>query len=329
MNRQEQYRSMLDEIDLENVEPMGFFLRKVRGTLRSYHMGQINTDYFKQKLKLELQKIRDKYNNGEIQIKDTYADADDDDVVVLDVDEYQAVQSTIERIFKYTEADPADRQKGVRGATASAMLFDRPNDKSIIAIDQVAVIYNKGSEKRVFVTYDDMHIDEFQDKAVLLFKYGLPCIYYEEYNALMVLNRKKTEDIFHLLEHYQKVSKSKFDELIESGIIDIKSEILDAELGNVTTARKVYAMIKNGNFSRDINYYQKYIDQSSDIEDERAHIKIHNNKVSISDRQELLAFLHVTRDDVVSSIINPDNKYVTHRKDHLKSKRKADNEPKV
>ena len=323
MNRQEQYRSMLDEIDLENVEPMGFLLRKVRGTLRSYSMGQINTDYFKQKLKLELQKIRDKYNRDEIKIKDTYVDAGDDDVVVLDANEYQSVKSTIDRIFRYTEADPADRQRGVMGATASAMLFDRPNGKSIIAIDQVAVIYDKGSEKRVFVAYDDMHVDEFQNKALLLFKYGLPCIYYEEYDALMVLNRTKAEQIFSLLEHYQKVSKNKFDELIEADIVDIKSGILDTELHNITTARKIYAMVKDDNLSRDINYYQKYIEQSADIEDERVRIKIRNDRVIISDRKELLAFLHVARDDVVRSVTNPDNKYVSHKKDYLKPKRKV------
>lgn len=329
MDSSEQYRSMLDEIDLENVEPMGFLLRKMRGTLRSYSMGRINTDYFEQKLKLELQTIRNKYDSGKIKIKDTYADVDDDDVVVLDANEYQAVQSTIKRIFQYTEADPADKQKGVRGAKASAMLFKRPNSKSIIAIDLVSVIYNKGSEKRVFVTYDDMRINEFQDKAILLFKYGLPCIYYEEYNALMVLNRKKTEDIFNLREHYQNVSKSKFDELIEAGIVEIQNDVLDTELGNNTTARKIYAMVKDGNFARDINYYKKYVDQSADIEDERAHIKIRDNKVIISNQKELLAFLYVTRDDVVSSIINPDNKYVTHRKDHLRSKRKVDGESKT
>ena len=132
------------------------------------------------------------------------------------------------------------------------MLFDMPEGKSVITIDFVDIFSTGTLESGYFVaTYDETALEELKKDSVLVFKYGLPCIYFEEEQKLLVLNRKKTEEIFNLLEYYQKNASAKFVELVDRGIIEIDDTVLNSELRNVTTARKINNMIKMDSFTKD------------------------------------------------------------------------------
>ena len=194
-------------------------------------MGPIRTDYFKLKLKFELAELHRKYVAGDIDIVDIHRDADDDAVFVLNVADYQSVRDTIDRIFRRSEADPINKKMDIPRAKASAILFNRPNSESVIAIDIVEVTYKNAFEKGMLIaTIDEEVVKELGKDSVLVFKYGLPCIYFEKYNMLLVLDRKRTEDIFTLLEHYQSAALKKFDELRTADIVEIDDALLRSEL---------------------------------------------------------------------------------------------------
>ena len=323
LSRRSQYEQMLSGTDLSGISPMGFLLKKARHGkyLNAYRMKPIKTAYFRDKLNLTLKSVYDRYNTREIKIEDIHADVDDNAVVVLDVNEYQTIKSTIEQIFQDATTEPMDSLKSTAGAKFSAMLFDIPDGKSVISIDTVEVLFKSAFEKGVFVaTYDETAVEEMEHDSALVFRYELPCIYFEEEEKLLVLDRKKTEGIFNLLEHYQKNARTKFVKLVDENIVEIDDAVLDSELKNITTARKINNMIKTGDFAKDINFYKEYKSKSSDFDDKLAQITIKNDKVIISNKDDLLAFLHITRDDVIESMMYPDKKYISYAKRPIKRK---------
>ena len=314
---------MLSNVNLNDIYPMGFLLRKTRhgGYLDAFKMKPINTNYFKTKLETALKTVLDRSKNGEIRFEDMHEDTEDDAVVVLDVGGYQTVRHTIEQIFQHTEANELDSLKSVIGAKFSAMLFGIPDGKSVIAIDSVDIYDKTVVEKGYFIaTYDDTALEELKQDSALVFKYGLPCIYFEKENKLLVLNRRKTEQIFNLVEYYRKNAETKFAELKDEGIVEIDDDVLNSELKNITTARKINNMIKTDSFTRNIDYYKEYESRSSDFDDERAKITIKNNKVVISSKDDLRSFLHITREDVLESMMDPDKKFLAFKKRPIKRK---------
>ena len=332
LSRRSQYEQMLSGTDLNGISPMGFLLKKARHGkyLNAYRMKPINTDYFRDKLMLTLKSVYDKYKTREIKIKDIHADVDDNAVVILDVNEYQTIKSTIEQIFQDAETMPMDSLKSTARAKFSAMLFDIPDGKSVISIDTVEVFFKNVFEKGIFVaTYDETAVEEMKHDSALVFRYELPCIYFEEEEKLLVLDRKKTEGIFNLLEHYQKNARTKFVELVDENIVEIDSAVLDSELKNITTARKINSMIKTDEFTKDIDFYKEYKSKSSDFDDKLAQITIKNDKVIISNKDDLLAFLHITRDAVIESMMYPDKKYISYVKRPIKRKQVDSNQLKA
>lgn len=308
---------MTRNIDLDNILPIGFLLKKNRHGryLDAYRMKPIRTDYFTKKLKSTLDAVHNRYLNGEIKFEYMHEDTEDDAVVILDVNDYQTIKRTIEEILLQADANSLDRLKSVKDARFSAMLFGIPNDRSVIAIDSVLILSQDFFNKGYFVaTYDDEFVDAFKKDSVLAFEYELPCIYFEKERKLLVLDRKKTEKIFNLIEYYQKNAKTKFHELVDSGIIEITDDVLSSELRNITVARQINNMIKANSFTRDIEYYKKYKDKSSDFDDNRTKITIRDNKVMISNRDDFRSFLHITKDDVLESIVDTEQKFLSYKK---------------
>lgn len=312
---------MLESVNLNDAGQTGFLLIKHQSGryLKSYKMGEIRTDYFKRKLESELSALYNKYIAGDVDITDIHEDADDGAILVLNVGDYQLVGNTIERIFRWSEADPINEKMNISRAKVSAILFERPNSESVIAIDNVEVTYKDAFEKGMFIaTIDKEVVDELDTNSVLVFKYGLTCIYFEKYNRLLVLDRKRAEGIFNLLEHYQLVAQKKFTELIDGGIIEIDESLLRSELECVTIASKINSMVQKDAFKMDINYYKRYERMSSDFDDKRTKITIQNDRVIISDKDDLRSFLNITREDVVESMVEPDKKFLARNKSPIK-----------
>ena len=308
---------MRKNVDLGDILPMGFLLKKNRHGryLDAYRMKPIKIDYFTEKLKSTLDTVHERYENREIRFEHMHEDTDDDAVVILDVDDYQTIRHTIEGIFRHADANPLDSLKSMKNVKFSAMLFDIQNDSAVITIDSVSVFSKAFFEKGGFVaTYDDKFVDEFKKDSVLAFEYGLPCIYFEKERKLLVLDRNKTEEIFNLIEYYKKNAETKFQELVDSGIIEVADDILNSELRGITVARQVNNMIKANAFTRDIDYYKKYEEKSSDFDDNRTKITIRNNKVIINDKDDFRSFLHITKDDILESIVDSDQKFLSYKK---------------
>lgn len=302
---------------------MGFLLRKARHGqyLDAFRMKPVRTNYFKNKLELSLNTVLTRYHNNEIKFDDMHIDTEEDAVVVLDVDRYQTVRLTIEHIFQQAEANELDSLKSVTGAKFSAMLFGIPNNNSVIAIDSVS-IYNKTvfEKGQLVATYDDVSLQELKEDSVLIFEYGLPCIYFEKMRKLLVLDKQKTEKIFNLLEYYRKNAQTKFDELVDEELVEINNVMLNLELSNITTARKINNMVRTDSFTKNIDYYKEYEKRSTDFDDDQAKITIKNDKVIINTKDDLRSFLYITREDILESIMDPDRKFLAFKKRPIRRK---------
>lgn len=303
---------------------MGFLLRKsTHGKyLDSYKLKPVKTNYFRKKLKSVIDELHEKYNNNDIKIKN-FHDDDENAVSILDVNEYNSIKNTIEQILQSLETNPIESLKSMKRVNYSAMLFDMPEEKSLITIDTVS-IFNKAFDKFGLVaTYDEIGLQELEKDSLLIFGLSIPCIYFEEEEKLLVLDRAKTEKIFNLIEHYQEKANEKFEELENEEIIELDKGVLTAELKNITTARRIDKMIKGNLFTTDIEIYKKhdeYLKKHPEIDDELTQLIIKNNKVVLDTQDRIKSFLHITSMNIVNPVIDNSQTYISFQKRKVKTK---------
>ena len=57
-------------------------------------------------------------------------------------------------------------------------------------------------------SYDKSGLSEFDGNAILAFKLGSACIYFEEKKKLVVFDMNKTQNMFPFLEHYKNLART-------------------------------------------------------------------------------------------------------------------------
>lgn len=326
------YQWIFDGIEnIKNIRPHGFLLKKDRHKqqLDSFKLKTIQTTYFRKKLKLKLEEIQKKLNSKEIKIAKFYGGTDESVISILNVDKHIWIKNTIDDIFQTSTADSIKQLDGMEHARFSAMLFPIPENKSIIAIDFVS-IFSKAFERFGLVaTYDNIGLQELKKNAALAFRFDLPCVYFEETHKLVVLNKKCTEDIFNLLEQYQKKANQKFKKLVDEKIIKIDETILQQELKKITTARKINNMIETGTFTTDIAVYKKYdafLKKHTEFDDKLTKLCIKNDRVIINDLDHFNSFLHFAADDLGQSVINDQLLFIAFNKRRINTKKISKNQ---
>lgn len=326
MGKKENFSWVFNSIvDLENVKPTGFLLKKATHGryLDAFKLKSVRTSYFRKKLMLEINRVKEKYESGDLKITDFDKDDTEDEnvITILDVDKLSSIKNTIDQIFQQSESNPIDSLKSMERAKFSAMLFDMPDGKSLIAIDSVSIFDKNAFEKGGLVaTYDDLGVQELGKDSVLIFRFGLPCIYFEEKKKLLVINKAKTEQIFNLLEHYQQRANEKFEEL-ESNMITVDDGVLQSELKNITIARRINNMIESQAFPSDIQFYKRHEEfiKQNGLDDELTQIFIKDGRVMIDSHDRFKSFLHITSLNIVNPVIDPQQYFVAFRKRKIKT----------
>lgn len=312
--------------ELENVSVKGFLLKKsTHGRyLDAFKLKSIRTSYFKKKVMSELERIKKDYEDEKLKIVNfDKHDSEENVVSILEVEKYSSIKNTIDQIFQSSEANAMDSLKSMQRAKFSAMLFDLPDEKSLITIDSVA-IHNKAFEKGSLVaTYDEIGLRELDKDSALIFKFGLPCIYFHKQKKLLVINREQTETIFNLLEHYQEKAIKKFNELVSDGIIELDKDIFQHEIKNITTARKINNMVEERVFTKDITIYKKHeelIIAHPEWDDEYTQLLIKENKVILNSNNRIKSFLIITKMFIMNPVIDPKQHYVVFQGRKIKTR---------
>lgn len=311
-------RKIKDALEgLEDVMPMAFLLRKDTRSRQLYSV-RLKPIGDRTKLHDKLKaKIRERVEDmvGERRpIKDFDKDYESDSITIMDVKKSSFVSETLKTIFQMADTDPIGSLKSMRTVKYSAVLFPMPGHASIITIDRVAV-YHKGFKKvGHLLSYDD---DVSDVDGMILFKFDLPCIYFEKLGILLVLDRKATEQMFNLIEHYQDKIKNHFEDLAGDDRVDIDLDDLKEWTKTITMARRVNAMIQNGLLDRDVAVYEKYkkyLDDRPDIDDDELRLKLENGKISIPDKKHFVSFLNFAEKNLQQSVIDPNDLYLASRK---------------
>ncbi|MDE1728186.1 hypothetical protein [Candidatus Nitrosotalea okcheonensis] len=320
MAKKGNYDWIFDSIsNLENITPKGFLLKKsTHGRyLDAFKLKPIKTVYFRKKIISELKRIKEAYDKEQIKIVSfDKQDTEDNALSVLDIDKFSSIKSTIDQISQSAEANSIDSLKSMERAKFSAMLFDIADEKSVIAIDTVS-IFSKAFEKGGLVaTYDEIGLHELTQDSALVFKFGLPCIYFEEKKKLLVIDRESTESIFNLLEHYQKKASVQFSETLVD-IIKLDDGVFQSEIKNITVARRINNMIEGGLFTTDIELYKKHetiIKSHPEWDDELTQLVIEDNKVKLDSSDRFKSFLHLTSLDLMNPAIDPTQHFISFKK---------------
>ena len=258
-------------------------------------------------------------NDKEITIKNFPQEVTDEKTVwIIDAKKYESIQKTINDVFDTNLGDKyRDHRKHISKIKYSAMLFDIPNEKSIITIDFISIYNKKTTDIGLVASYDDSGLHEITKGDVFTFKSDLPCIYFEEVEKLIVFDLKKTEQIFNLIEHYRKNARKQFEMLVKKNIIDIDNDVLETSIKNITTAYKINRMIEHDAFDMTIKEYEEYIKffkTHKDIRDKVSKLLIRDNKVIIHNDDDFKAFLYWTDYAIQQSVINPNKIFVVHGK---------------
>lgn len=323
----DKYQWIFDTIkNIENIKPECFLLRKdQRGKFfHSYKLKPVQTEYFGSTIKSKLLETKEGYNNKEIKIINFYDEETDDYIVsILDATKYDFIQKTIENIFQTSSANEIEKLDLMEKVNFSALLFKIPDKKSIIALDSVSIFNQAFKKIGLVTTYDDKGIEKLKkDKSILVFKLGLPCIYFEEFKKILVFDRPKTEKILNLKEYYKEKAKTKFRKLVDEGIIDMDDKIFEKETDNITTVRRINKMIENNIFTTDITIYRKYetyFKKHVEIDDEITKLEIKNDKIMLHSKQHFQSFLHLTEDNLEQSVIDDSKIFVAYRKRKVKT----------
>lgn len=302
--------------DIGRVEPMAFLLRK---GARGKHLDSFRLRPLGDKSRLHA-KLRHKITNRLERLEGKerpIGDFDRDyygDVTIMDVKKNSSVNETIKAIFEMSDSNPIGSLESMRMARYSAVLFPMPDKSSVIAMDTVAVYHEAFSKVGHLISYDD---DISDVDGMILFKFGLPCIYFEKLEKLLVLDRAATENMFNLIEHYQGRIEECFERLSGEGRIDVDPGDLKEWTKTNTMARRVNAMIRAGLFDQDVHVYEKYrdyLDSHPEIDDDGLRLRVENGRISIPDKVHFNSFLNFAERNLQQSVIDSDDIYVASRK---------------
>jgi len=329
------YKWIFDGIEnIKDVKPECFLLKKdSRGEfLHSYRLQPIQTGYFRSRIQTKLSDMQTKYEQNELKIRNFYREETDDAVVnILDVTKYDFIKKSIEDIFQTASANKLDRLDSMEKVNFSAVLFKIPNGKSVIALDSVSVFNEAFKKIGLIVTYDERGMKKLdKQKSILAFELGLPCIYFQEAQKIVVFNRPKTENMLNLKEYYKKKAKTTFQKLIDDEIIDIDNEVFEKETSNITTARRINTMIEDQAFVTDISIYKEYeayLKKHPEIDDEMTKLKIEDGKVILHSKQHFQSFLHLTGYNLEQSVIDDKKIFIAYQKRSVKTRLPTTNSP--
>lgn len=301
---------------IERVMPMAFLLRRDTKSkqLDSFRLKPIgDATKLHGKLKAKIKRRVEGVVDERRPIRDFDKDYEGDGITVMNVEKSSFVRKTLEAIFEMSDANPIGSLKNMKMAKYSAVLFPMPDGNAVIAIDKVAVYHKEFNKVGHLLSYDD---DVSDVDGMILFKFDLPCIYFEKFGLLLVLDRKATEQMFNLIEHYQGRIRDYFEGLGDD-MVDMDMGDLNEWTKTITVARRVNAMIQNGFLDREITVYEKYkeyLDAHPEIDDDGLRLEMDNGKISIPDKKHFESFLNFAETNLQQSVIDSDDIYVASRK---------------
>lgn len=298
---------------------MAFLLRRdtTSSQLDSFRLKPVGNQ-LNNKLRFKIKEVLKNIADENYTIKDFDSEYESDKITVMDVKNSLFVEKTINTIFQMADSNPIDSLKSMKGSTYSSVLFKMQDHKSVIAIDTVAV-YHKGFKKVGHLLSYGESVDDVD--SIIMFKFDLPCIYFEKINKLLVLDRKTTEGMFNLIEHYQGKIKDHFERLASDGRVDIDVRNVDEWTKKITMARRVNSVIQNGLLDMDLDVYERYreyLDNHPEINDDELQLSIKNDRIYIPDKKYFESFLNFAESNLQQSVIDPDDIYVAMRKRKVK-----------
>ena len=304
---------------IDQVMPMAFLLKRdTRSSqLDSFRLKPVGNQ-LNNKLRFKMKEVLKNIADEKTAIKDFDREYESDKITVMDVKGSLFVEKTLKTVFEMADSNPIDSLKNMKGVAYSSVLFKMPNHRSVIAIDTVAV-YHKGFRKIGHLLSYGESINDVE--SIILFKFDLPCIYFEKINKLLVLDRKSTEGMFNLIEHYQGKIKDYFEKLTSDSRVDIDVRNVGEWTKKITMARRVNSVIQNGLLDRDPDVYEKYreyLDKHPDINDDELQLSIKNGRICIPDKKHFESFLNFAESNLQQSVIDPDDVYVAMRKRKVK-----------
>lgn len=143
---------------------------------------------------------------------------------------------------------------------------------------------------------------------ILAFDEVVDCIYFEEADAVLILDKGMTENIFNFKDAYATHTKEVFETLDKQNIATIDKKLLDKVIGSKQITRRITAMLKENKFNRPMKFYldhqQLFKSDPNKYKRELATFHIINNKVSLTNQEELETFLGVCTDAYVKGIVS-------------------------
>ncbi|GEM_PF-2161044 len=143
---------------------------------------------------------------------------------------------------------------------------------------------------------------------VVAFDKQVDCIYFDNSNSLLVLNKFDVELIFNFKEYYHIHAQVVFQELVKRKLITITDEVMVEMLSNYIITRRITSLLKEAKFNRTIDVFkdhEEYFNKKKyELQDNKVELEIKDNKVVIDNKEKLDTFLNICDDDYVEGVIS-------------------------
>ena len=143
---------------------------------------------------------------------------------------------------------------------------------------------------------------EVIDNTVFSFDYTTDAVYFQSSNSIVVCNKDSFERIFNFYEYYKIIAEKELDDL--KNMIEISDEMYNLESKIKICKDIVDIKNKNGFPSIDrYKYYQNLFNElrqnNEELKEKYTSINIINNKIEISNANQLQTLVSIARSDIL------------------------------
>lgn len=241
-----------------------------------------------------------------------------DNISELQNSEIAVFKHIRDKMKRFTTIPPIKNLKEIKHFESYALEFHLPNNK---------IVYFTKIPRSQFITRKfgltvALNRGKFNKVKgdVFGFDDNIDCIYFEETDSLLILDKIGTEQIFNFKLFYQQKTEQAFGKLVSSKLVVIKNTLFDEIKENTRYTRKITTLLSTGKFDRKIEWFQEHLDYfiKQGLSKESTLLEINGQKIIIDNKEKLTMFLDICNHEYQEEVIDKIPYHVTGEKDQLK-----------
>lgn len=168
-----------------------------------------------------------------------------------------------EKIKEFDSIPQVHNENAIKKINAHAYKLEVDEDSDIIFFTQ---IHSGGKIKQKTAFLREGYFNIIED-VLLIYEDRIDCIYFSDYEELIVLNKSMMESIFKFDEYYIQKTKNVLDNKLQDILIKAPDELFNSIKDSPLITKKVTRMDNNNSFDISPNDLQKHMESLEENKD--------------------------------------------------------------